>query len=322
MWSITKTKPAVINDRRTWLALSNHLFLRMWQDLTFHSSVSRSWQTVGRILAQRSSLAMGPYLSRPSEKNPLHFNSLASDFKLMRRTVSTGTPIVEPSPHKPQLLRNLRKSSDDMDLFRTYLRVTSVSSTGLFAVHPHFRFMFLRHSASASTVASISGVLTRWQSAYYFLFNLFYFNMEVMVFGTSFFKKELLSFNWKTTNHLKFMWRYTLPFLFLRSNKITNYGYFVFNRLRMLGMRTAFVVDVLYHNKTLYYLHRSNFYTLGVVPTNYSPFLVNFAIPTAVDSVFTQLFFVRFVIRVRQASQAWRYSLSKSEWLAFYSRLS
>jgi len=109
------------------------------------------------------------------------------------------------------------------------------------------------------------------------------------------------------------MWRYTLPFLFLRSNKITNYGYFVFNRLRMLGMRTAFVVDVLYHNKTLYYLHRSNFYTLGVVPTNYSPFLVNFAIPTAVDSVFTQLFFVRFVIRVRQASQAWRYNLAKSE---------
>jgi hypothetical protein len=156
---------------------------------------------------------------------------------------------------------------------------------------------------------------------YYFLFNLFYFDTELMVFGTSFFKKELLSFNWKVTNSLKFIWRYTLPFLYLRSNKITDYGYYVFNKLRLSGLRTAFVVDVMYHSKTLYYLHRSHFYTLGVVPTNVSAFSVNFAVPTAVDSVFSQLFFIRFVIKVRRAVNIRRYNSLRSDWLGFYSTL-
>jgi hypothetical protein len=243
--------------------------------------------------------------------NPLHTNTLASDFKLRRRVLLTQQTDQTKS-HQPITLPTLRSSTHNRTLFRLYLRVTSVSAQPLFAVHAGFRFLFLAHSKSAASVISISGLRARWHTAYLLLFNLSYFNMELLTFGTSIFRKELLSFNWKCLTGLRFIWKYTLPFLHLRPNKITNLGYFVFNRMFVAGAHAALVLDVSYHKRTLYYLHRTGFYTVGLVPTNYPPFTVNFAIPTGVDSVFTQLFFIRFVIRVRHNSKRLRYDRSRS----------
>ena len=94
--------------------------------------------------------------------------------------------------------------------------------------------------------------------------------------------------------------------------KIFNAGEYIFNRLKLSGFNIAFIVDVLYHNKTIYYLHRHNFYTIGVVPITYNLNTVNFAIPTATESLFTQLFFVRFFIKVRKSTRTLRYKQFKS----------
>lgn len=96
------------------------------------------------------------------------------------------------------------------------------------------------------------------------------------------------------------MWRYARPFLIHKSNKITNHGYLVFRNLRALGLNVGVVTDVLYHAKTLYYLKRCTFYSLGLVPTIYNAYVVDFALPTAYESIFTQIFFIRFLIRVKQ----------------------
>lgn len=81
--------------------------------------------------------------------------------------------------------------------------------------------------------------------------------------------------------------------------KITNHGTYVFQTLKNLGFSVGIVSDVLYHNKTIYYLQRLNFYSIGLVPVNYSLHTVNFAIPTANDNLFSQAFFVRLLLRVR-----------------------
>ena len=98
------------------------------------------------------------------------------------------------------------------------------------------------------------------------------------------------------------MWRYTRPFLVYKSNKINNYGNFVFRNLRTLGMSIGIVTDVLYHTKTIYYLKRCEFYSIGLVPLIYSAYTVDFALPTAYESLFTQIFFIRFLIQVKKNS--------------------
>jgi energy-converting hydrogenase Eha subunit C len=110
------------------------------------------------------------------------------------------------------------------------------------------------------------------------------------------------------------VWRYVRPFLVFKPNKITNHAEFVFRRLRLLGMSIGLVTDVLYHSKTIYYLRRSSFYSIGLVPSIYHINTVDFAIPTTYESVLTQIFFVRFLVRIKQVSLSSRYSELISLW--------
>lgn len=66
-------------------------------------------------------------------------------------------------------------------------------------------------------------------------------------------------------------------------------------------------MDVPYHLKTIYYLHRSGFYTIAPVPINYDIALVDFAIPSSVNSIFGQLFFIRFLLQTRRTARRYEY---------------
>jgi hypothetical protein len=88
--------------------------------------------------------------------------------------------------------------------------------------------------------------------------------------------------------------------------------------LKLRNFNIALVVDVLYHNKTVYYLHRNSFYTIGLVPVNYSSHLVNFAVPTSTENLQTQLFFIRFFIQIKKISRIYKYNQVLSYWLGLY----
>jgi len=150
---------------------------------------------------------------------------------------------------------------------------------------------------------------------YYLFFNLFFYKIDILAFGSSFFKTELLALNWQSMNKFKFMWRYTRPILTLKSNKITIYGDFIFNRLSLLGMRFGLVVDVLYHSKTIYYLRRAGFYTVGLVPVNHNANTLDFAIPASSDSLLTQVFLLRFLTTIKQNTATTRYHNTRGIWL-------
>jgi len=104
--------------------------------------------------------------------------------------------------------------------------------------------------------------------------------------------------NWEFNKSLKYLWKYAAPFMVLRSTKIFDHGWSVFNMLRLKGYTVAFIFDTSYHSKTLYYLHSHNYYTIGLVPVGLNYNTVDFALPASSDSVFTQLFFVRFLLRI------------------------
>ena len=85
----------------------------------------------------------------------------------------------------------------------------------------------------------------------------------------------------------------------------------MFSQLHLTGLRIALIFDVPYHEKTLYYLHRSGFYTIGPVPINYDKNLVDFPVPAGVDSVFTQMFFIRFILQMKSVAVREEYNNAK-----------
>ena len=74
------------------------------------------------------------------------------------------------------------------------------------------------------------------------------------------------------------------------------------------------MVDVLYHTKTIYYLRRTSFYSIGLVPTIYNAYTVDLALPTAYESIFTQIFFIRFLMRIKQDASSTEFSDLKQAW--------
>lgn len=204
-----------------------------------------------------------------------------------------------------------------LKFFKPYLTLNTVFNTFRYKIHASFAFFFIRHASGGTLVVSIRKLFVRWNDAYLLLFNLFYYKIDLLVFGTSVFKNELLGLNWDMFSRLRVSWRYTKPFLFHRPNKIDRLGDWLFLRIRLFGVNSAFVLDVLYHKKTIHYLHRSGFYTIGAVPTTAHIKSVNFALPTSLDSGLTQLFFLRFTLVTKKQASRFFFDEAHSSWLNF-----
>lgn len=250
----------------------------------------------------------------------LSSTNISTSFKMLNRTRRHSNPeffnksgLRDEVVYPPETYNSYRF----FKLFKPYLTLNTVFHTFRYKIHASFSFFFLRHVAGGTSVASIRKLFTRWKDAYLLLFNLFYYKIDLLVFGTSVFKNELLGLNWDTLSRLKVSWRYTKPFLFHRPNKIDRLGDWLFARIRIFGINSAFVLDVLYHKKTIHYLHRSGFYTIGAVPTTSHIKSVNFALPTSLDSGLTQLFFLRFTLVIKKQASGFFFSKVYSDWLNF-----
>lgn len=246
--------------------------------------------------------------------NPFYNNFASTNFRL-----SGISSNLDYSP-KPAALKNpitvlpkrLKKSL--LKLFTVFVRVNMSSQNELTTPHHTFRSFYLTHMKGGLVIITLTKLFQRWKICYLLLFNLYYHKISVLTFSPSFFKKEVLALNWSFHKNFQFMWRYTRPFLVHKPNKITNHGDFVFRKLRSLGLSIGVVTDVLYHTKTIYYLRRNSFYSIGLVPTIYNAYTVDFAIPTAYESIFTQIFFVRFLIRTKQDASSVTFANLSNLW--------
>ena len=246
--------------------------------------------------------------------NPLYNNFLATEFKLTYKNNLLFTKSAMSHSSRPITAAGSTEQIKLFKTFKSFLRVTSASNSTIMIPHFSFKHFYLGYKRGGLVLLNINKLFNRWKDVYYLVFNLFYYEIELLTFSTSFFRSEVLSLNWQVMSKFKFMWRYTKPFLTSKPNKITTYGDFIFYRLNLLGLRVSLVVDVLYHSKTIYYLHRAGFYSIGLVPVNYNINTVNFAVPTASDSLFTQIFFIRFLAVTQQNSKTLKYRANKTSW--------
>jgi len=282
-----------------------HLLTALWSDAVFLS-----------FTAIKTPITIPNYwITQPNKGlNPVYKTTLLAEFKTLytipeyHKTAAYKTS----STKKPFTTNNNQQNLTHQ--FFTYLRVNTRSNSTLVIPHFSFRHFYIAHTAGGLSVLNVRKLFTRWKDSYFLLFNLFYYKVETLSFATSFFQNEVLAMNWQVLKQFRFIWRYTKPFLFLKSTKINNFGDFIFYRLNLLGLRVAWLTDVAYHNKSLYYLHRAGFYTIALTPTNYNAYSVNFAVPTAYDSIFTQLFFVRFTLSIQQQTQSLRFNQIKRHW--------
>jgi hypothetical protein len=145
---------------------------------------------------------------------------------------------------------------------------------------------------------------------------LYYYDIKFLTFSSSFFTKEVLSLNWLSFSNesLRSIWRFIQPFLLFKLGQIVNYGGFLFRKLRLSGLNVALVIDLLYHNKTLYYLNLNHFFVISLISSSSRFKNIDLVLPVNTNSIFSQLFFIRFLLLVRKDSQNTKYSFFKNNW--------
>lgn len=88
--------------------------------------------------------------------------------------------------------------------------------------------------------------------------------------------------------------------IFFQPNKLNDKFPKIFKFLRINGFHTAIVYDTNYHKKTVYYLQRLSFFSIGIVPANLPKYTLNVSLPTLNDSLLMHLFTIRLFTRIKQ----------------------
>jgi len=199
-------------------------------------------------------------------------------------------------------------------IFKTYLNISFYAYTSNTKIHPSFIHMYLLNSTKGSNLVNINKFFSVWLNVCTYIYNIYFYNLNPILFGTSFFKKEVYSLNWFSLPKLKTNWKYSKLFLFLVPTSKSGINSIVYKLLNIMGLTNSIVLDVNYHKSTLNHLNKLSIFTLGIVPTIYNIKCVDLALPVNIDNVFTQLFTIRLVVKLIKLSENNKYLNSWSLW--------
>jgi len=179
------------------------------------------------------------------------------------------------------------------------IKLTTNTKHSKLSVHPSFSSYYY-YTSNNNCILNIKKITNVWMNIIIFLTNLFYFNLQCLAFGNSYFKYEILALNWKVSSLISDIWRFTNAFIFFVSNKTTLKTEFYFKQLLSKGCRCVFIVDLYYHKSTLYYLNKLKFITIGPVPLVNNLYTLYLAMPVASNSVFSNLLFLRLILKLKK----------------------
>lgn len=141
------------------------------------------------------------FLGLPKSKNqqisnnPEYTNFLNNEFKSNfknHRIVRSGQRI---NQLKPLVTTNYVSEIKLIRSFKSFLRLNGDSFSTLTIPHFSFKVFYLDYSRGGLSTLNLTRLFGRWKDVYYLVFNLFFYKIDLLTFGSSFFKNELLSMN-------------------------------------------------------------------------------------------------------------------------------
>lgn len=153
------------------------------------------------------------YLKNASNK--IDSLSLENDFKFFYSSHHLPKSIFLKSHTKPQFFTNSRfENLFLMRSFKTYMKINIHNPSNL-RVHSSFFSSYLSFYAANVSVINIRKFFQYYKTFFNFISNVFYYKLPFLSFGSTSFKKDILSLNWLYLSRFNYMWKYTKPFFFL-----------------------------------------------------------------------------------------------------------
>jgi len=163
-------------------------------------------------------------------------------------------------------------------------------------------------------VLNSSKLLKRWEDSQGLIFNIYYYNITPLLFGSFDFKNEILAVNW---NYLKIdinFWRYSYPFFIFKTNKYDTKTKHFYNKINLHELNMFFISNPNFHFKNLYYFSQQRFFTLAIIPSNISPWLVSYPIPVLAINHLMEYYFLKLLIFLEKNAILYKYNFLKLQW--------
>lgn len=188
-------------------------------------------------------------------------------------------------------------------LFDTIVKLNGWLVNKNLVVHTSFKGYFIYSNLSNTGFFNLSKFTSIWLNLLTCLDNIFFFNLNFLAFGNPYFKKEVLSLNFFNTKLVKSWGKFIDSFIFFLNNKTSTSTEFYFKKIKSMGYIIFIIVDVYYHKKTLFYLNKLGLLTVGPVPVYANMYTLFISLPTSSNSVFSNLFFFRLIMRVKKLAR-------------------
>jgi hypothetical protein len=255
--------------------------------------------------------------SLPASRYTQSLNFQASSrtwFQKIDATSSYNAPRVSLKHQSLTKLENL----ESLKLFQLFLKI-SCSEPFLHAkVHYLYRLLFNTSNPNLLASIDLGKAYSRWSTTQTLLINLFYFNIKVISFGNKLLINEILSLNWKLTSSELFSHSHFRKSLFFTSAKTGPLYARNFYSWSKLKIENAFVFDLNFHQRTIFFLRRYNFFTMGIVAAAQNPWLLDHPIPVFSSTILTQYYFLKLFTYTFSVAKNLYFTNCKSLWLKLY----
>lgn len=200
---------------------------------------------------------------------------------------------------------------------------TFSSLTSFFNYNHNHQFFFMKDFKKNLIITDTVKFLNRWKNGYNFIFNIYYYSLVSLLFGSFEFKNEILAINW---HHSKFdlnFWKYSFIFFIFKTNRFSLKINHFFNKLSMSDINFFFVSNVFYHYKNIHYMTKFKFFSIGPVNSNLSPWLLSYSLPSFSTNLIIEYFFLKFLILTEKRALYAKYFFSRLNWSQlFFTQLS
>ena len=184
--------------------------------------------------------------------------------------------------------------------FKTFVNLSSYSSKRVLIIHHSHLRDGLTNSWGNGGFSCAKSFFSLYKKFFNLIYSILHYNIPKLIFSNNIFREECCALNWASLSSHLFIWRYNYHSLFYKPSKLQDSLLTAFYMLRQAGITSGIVVDTLYHSKTIYYLHRTNFYSVGLVDAGKSKYTLNAALPALGENLASQLFFIRSIMFINR----------------------
>lgn len=233
--------------------------------------------------------------------------------------------------HKPALLQNYSKPYSDLlplqktsfrknfnnitlNMFFIFITINNTPFANYIRTHAGFQLLFMSHNRGGSFTLNLKKCYNRWSNTHALLYNLFYYEHRLMIFGNKIFKIDILALSSFFCKTWTTFFKYPLLFYSLKESIYSHNVVKLMDTVQTFKFESAFVSDLTSSEKMARNLKTCSIYTLGIVSCSDNPWLVSYPVPVTANGLFAQYYFIRYLYHIQQNAAYSRYTQLAKIW--------